>query len=101
MPGAAFAATSTSTQSWNDAASTMSVPKRSHAHLIALDAGLCLELGRHRGELGQIDVDQRPIDDDRIEQAHASAPAIGSDRSFGGLRLTHVAAHSPSPTSAT
>src|SRR3954471_14356330 len=39
MPGAAFAATSTRTQSWNEAASTMSVPKRSHAHLIAPDAG--------------------------------------------------------------
>ena len=39
MPGAALAAMSTSTQSWNDAASTMSVPKRSHAHLIAADAG--------------------------------------------------------------
>src|SRR5437773_1467790 len=41
MPGADFAAISTRTQSWNDAASTTSVPKRSHAHLMALDAGLC------------------------------------------------------------
>src|SRR5215467_12615931 len=40
MPGAAFDATSTRTQSWNDAASTMSEPNRSHAHLIADDAGL-------------------------------------------------------------
>src|SRR5438552_661150 len=40
MPGAALAARSTRTQSWNDAASTTSVPKRSHAHLMALDAGL-------------------------------------------------------------
>ena len=34
-------ATSMSTQSWNDAASTTPVPKRSHAHFTAADAGLC------------------------------------------------------------
>src|SRR3954466_15755920 len=40
MPGTALYATSMSTQSWNDAASTMSVPKRSTAHLMTADAGL-------------------------------------------------------------
>src|SRR5262249_48430963 len=39
MPGAAFDATSISTQSWNDAASTTSAPKRLCAHLIAAGAG--------------------------------------------------------------
>src|SRR4051812_38104566 len=41
MSGATFDAMSTSTQSWNDAASTMPVPNRCHAHAMAADAGLC------------------------------------------------------------
>src|SRR5262249_51039375 len=44
--------------------------------------GLALELGRGARELAQVDVDERSINSDGIEQAH-------------------VAAHSPSPTSAT
>src|SRR5258708_35163589 len=40
MSGTAFTATSMSTQSWKDAASTTPEPKRSHAHLTAADAGL-------------------------------------------------------------
>ena len=87
MPGAAFAATSTRTQSWNDAASTTSVPKRSHAHLIALDAGLRSSSADTAASSRQVDVDRRPI-----------------GRSLQDTRLptlTHVAAHSPSPTSAT
>ncbi len=43
---------------------------------------LVLEFGRDRGQLGQVDVDPRLFDGDGIEEAH-------------------VAAHSPSPTSAT
>ena len=82
MPGAAFAATSMSTQSWNDAASTTSVPKRSHAHLIAADAGLCSS---------------------SAETAASSARSTStSGRStVDGIEQAHVAAHSPSPTSAT
>jgi hypothetical protein len=44
--------------------------------------GLALELGRGARELAEVDVDQRSINGNGIEQAH-------------------VAAHSPSPTSAT
>ena len=52
-------ATSMSTQSWNDAASTTPVPNRSHAHLTAADAGSCSSSAETTRELGEIDVDER------------------------------------------
>ena len=67
-------ATSMSTQSWNDAASTAPLPKVSHAHLMADDAGSCSSSAETR----------------------ARSARSGASVSAGG----HVA-HSESPTSAT
>ena len=73
-----------STQSWNDA--------REHeagaeafvdAHCDRGRRGLVLELGRDRGQLAEVDVDERP------------GAAVGVSRS------THHVAHSASPISAT
>ena len=54
MSGATCIATSMSTQSWNDAASTDLVLERLPRPAHRLRRGLRLELSRHPGELGQV-----------------------------------------------
>ena len=80
MPGAALTAMSMSTQSWNDAASTRPEPKRSWAHRIAALAGLCSSSADDRGELAEVDVDERARAVNGVVECRHRWPAVRSPR---------------------